>query len=92
MDKRIPLRTCLGCNICKPKNDMLRIVMGQDGKLSVDKEGRMNGRGSYLCRNMACLRNAVKRKGFNRAYKKAIPLEELEHFEEEFNKIIGEKE
>ena len=47
--KKIPQRTCVGCNSQKSKNELIRIVMDKDGNISVDKTGKANGRGAYIC-------------------------------------------
>ena len=47
--KKIPQRTCLGCNEAKPKNELIRIVKQSDGKIFVDKTGKAEGRGAYIC-------------------------------------------
>ena len=53
--KKIPQRTCLGCNEAKPKNKLIRIVKQSDGKIFVDKTGKAEGRGAYICNNVECL-------------------------------------
>ena len=53
--KKIPQRTCLGCNEAKPKNELIRIVKQSDGKIFVDKTGKAEGRGAYICNNVECL-------------------------------------
>ena len=58
--KKIPQRTCLGCNEAKPKNELIRIVKQSDGKIFVDKTGKAEGRGAYICNNGECLEKAIK--------------------------------
>ena len=48
MNKRIPMRTCVGCKAVKPQKELIRIVDGADG-LVIDPEGKKNGRGVYVC-------------------------------------------
>ena len=61
--KKIPERMCVVCRQMKPKNELIRIVNG-DGIVVVDKTGKLNGRGVYLCKCKECISKAVKSKGF----------------------------
>lgn len=85
--KKIPERSCIGCGEKKEKKELLRIVRDAEGSFSLDESGRKNGRGAYLCRDMACLEKAWKRKGLERAFKEAIPAEVYAALREEFEKI-----
>lgn len=58
--KHIPLRMCSGCSEMKPKKELVRIVKSADGTVSVDFTGKLNGRGAYLCHDVACLNKAKK--------------------------------
>ena len=46
--KRLPQRTCIGCNTQKDKKDLIRIVKNKEGEISLDKTGKAQGRGAYL--------------------------------------------
>ena len=81
--KKVPMRQCLGCREHKPKRELVRIVRSPEGQVSLDRSGRMNGRGAYLCRNPECLRRAVKAKALERAFETAVPDEVLERLESE---------
>ena len=69
--KKIPQRTCLGCNEAKPKNELIRIVKQSDGKIFVDKTGKAEGRGAYIC-NVECLEKAIKSKRLSRNFETEI--------------------
>lgn len=58
--KKIPMRQCLGCNEHKPKAELLRVVRGPMGEISLDFVGKKSGRGAYICRDVKCLRRARK--------------------------------
>ena len=60
--KKIPLRTCMGCNEKKSKKELIRIVKNKDGILSVDKTGKLDGRGAYICDSAECLEKVIKSK------------------------------
>lgn len=67
--KKPVLRKCVGCGEMKDKKDLIRIVRTQEGKILPDPTGRMNGRGAYVCRDDACLKEAVAGKGLERSLK-----------------------
>ena len=81
--KKIPMRQCLGCREHKPKRELFRIVRSPEGQVSLDRSGRINGRGAYLCRNPEGLRRALKAKALERAFETAVPDEVLERLESE---------
>ena len=44
--KKIPQRTCIGCNQTKNKKDLIRVVKNNEGKIFIDlKQVEANGRG-----------------------------------------------
>jgi hypothetical protein len=74
MEKKLPLRLCIGCNAMKNKKEMIRIVKNEEG-INLDKTGKKNGRGAYLCDDMECLEKAIKSRGLERSFKMAISKE-----------------
>ncbi len=70
--KNIPNRTCIGCNQIKPKKELIRIVKNKEGNIFVDKTGKANGRGAYLCDNIECLEKAIKTKRLERTFETTI--------------------
>ncbi len=65
--KNIPQRTCMGCNCQKDKKELIRIVKNKEGIISIDKTGKAQGRGAYICNNIECLEKAIKTKRLERA-------------------------
>lgn len=63
-EKKIPMRQCLGCREMKPKKELIRVVTTPEGDVHLDRTGKANGRGAYLCPNEACLKKAAKNKVF----------------------------
>ena len=53
--KKIPLRQCIGCQTSRPTKELVRVVRGPDGTISIDTAGKKPGRGAYLCPDPACL-------------------------------------
>ena len=66
--KKIPERTCLGCNNSKPKNELIRIVKDKENNVCVDLSGKMNGRGAYICSNLDCLEKVIKSKRLSKIF------------------------
>ena len=70
--KNIPQRTCIGCNIKKDKKDFIRIVKDNQNNISIDRTGKANGRGAYICDNIDCLEKAIKNKKIEKRFKMSI--------------------
>ncbi len=71
--KKIPLRKCTGCQQMKEKKELIRIVKVDGTEYLIDLNGKMSGRGAYICKNIQCFEKAFKSKGLERSFKSAIP-------------------
>ena len=89
MEKKIPLRQCVGCGEMKGKKDMMRVLKTDDG-ICLDATGKKNGRGAYVCKNGDCLKLARKNKGLERSFKMSIPVEVYDTLEKEFEDLDKE--
>ena len=83
MQKKIPQRQCMGCRERKAKREMIRVVRGTDGNVSLDFGGKMNGRGAYICPNPECLKKAQRAKALERSLEVTIPEEVYERLSKE---------
>ena len=83
MEKKIPMRQCLGCREMKPKRELIRVVRSPEGEISLDFKGKSPGRGAYVCPRANCLKKAVKARAIERALNTAIPTEIYERLERE---------
>lgn len=83
MQKKIPMRQCLGCREMKPKKELIRVVRSPEGSISLDFRGKANGRGAYVCRDHICLGKAIKSRALERAFSAQIPPEVYEHLKAE---------
>ena len=83
MQKKIPMRQCLGCREMKPKKDLIRVGRSPEGTISLDFRGKASGRGAYLCRSGDCLKKAVKSKALERAFSAPIPSEVYDRLQRE---------
>ena len=75
MQKKIPMRQCLGCREMKPKRDLIRVVKSPTGDIALDFKGKAQGRGAYVCPNSDCLKRAIRSKALERAFETPIPEE-----------------
>lgn len=84
--KKIPMRKCLGCNEMKPKKELIRIVRSPEGTVSIDKKGKAQGRGCYICPSKGCLDIAVKAKRVEKALETAVGEEVFQALKEQMDK------
>lgn len=82
-ERKIPLRKCVGCGERKPKKELVRVVRESDDVFSIDRTGKKNGRGAYLCPDIACLRIAQKKHLLERSFSCQIPEAIYARLEEE---------
>lgn len=78
MEKKVPLRQCLGCRTMKQKRELVRIIRTKDGQVLFDSTGKKSGRGAYICNSIACYDRAVKTGAINRALETTVPAEILD--------------
>ena len=88
MQKKIPMRQCLGCREMKPKRELIRAVKSPEGVISLDFKGKAPGRGAYVCHDAQCLKKAIKSKALERAFETSIPEEVYAQLNEQME--VGE--
>jgi predicted RNA-binding protein YlxR (DUF448 family) len=86
--RRVPLRTCIGCREIKPKSDLVRIVRTPGGEVRLDNNGKLSGRGAYLCLRKECYKEAIKKRALQRALKIDLGHKGLE-LEKDFYMIVN---
>ena len=89
MNKKIPMRQCVGCGEMKNKKEMLRVIKTVEDEILLDTTGKKNGRGAYICPDGDCLKKAIKTKGLERSLKTAIPQEVIENLTKEMETIAA---
>ena len=87
VNKKIPMRKCVGCGEMKNKKEMIRVLKTAEGEIFLDATGRKNGRGAYICRSSECLEKAVKNRGLERSLKTQIPEAVYEELKKESAQI-----
>ncbi len=71
----VPIRRCIGCGSRRKKEEMIRLVRDVFGTLRMNRKG-IEGRGFYLCRDLACL-EAVRKKRKRSGFLGSVDLESL---------------
>ena len=59
-NRRQPQRTCVVCREPRDKRDLVRLVRTSEGRVQLDEQGRMPGRGAYLCHEGTCWEQALE--------------------------------
>ena len=90
MNKKVPMRQCVGCGSMKSKKEMMRVLKTAEDAIVLDTTGKKNGRGAYLCVSMECLQKARKNKGLERSFKMSIPNDVYDNLEKEFGEVDTE--
>ena len=70
--KRQPQRTCMGCNEKKDKKELIRIVKNKNNEISIDRTGKLDGRGAYICDDIKCLEKVIKSKRLEKVFEYKI--------------------
>ena len=82
--KKIPMRMCVACRQMKPKPELIRVVRTPEGEVhagvgdhtavqgSLAVTGKINGRGAYICNDIACVEKAEKTGALARALDTAV--------------------
>lgn len=70
--KKMPMRQCIGCGEMKSKKELVRILKTAENEIIIDKTGKKNGRGAYICSSRECLDKSIKNHGLERSFKMKI--------------------
>ena len=65
------MRTCIGCRQRAPLAELVRVVL-VDGRPTVDAGRRRVGRGASLHPSEACVRAALAKGAFGRAFRRRV--------------------
>ena len=65
---RVPLRTCVGCRLVRPRPELVRLAVDGRGQVTLDLDNQLVGRGAYLCAGgTGCLAQARRRRAVTRS-------------------------
>lgn len=70
---KLRLRKCIVCREEFPQKDLLRVVRQKDGTVSIDHDGKINGRGAYFCKDKQTIEKIIDKKLLNRHLKVNVP-------------------
>lgn len=56
------MRKCILTNQMYPKKDLIRIVVNKENEVFADATGKVNGRGSYVVKNLDAVQDARNKK------------------------------
>jgi len=65
--KPIAQRTCVACRRISDKRTLMRLVRTSEGSIEIDRRGKREGRGAYLCPSQECWEAALKGKALEHA-------------------------
>ncbi len=82
------MRKCVSCNTMKGKKELIRVVKSPNGEIFLDRTGKKNGRGAYICIDPACFNKAIKTKALSREFKMNIPIETYEQIQKQLEENI----
>ena len=70
--KKIPMRMCVVTREKMPKKEWIRVGYFND-TLTVDKSGKLNGKGCYLKKDLGVIDTAQKKKILDNVFEKSVP-------------------
>ena len=78
------LRQCVFCRAYKSKEDLIRITKSKDGSIKINNNSEIDGRSVYICKNVECVQNALKKKKIEGSLKSNLP----ETIKEELSTVL----
>lgn len=87
IQKKIPLRSCVITREKLSKKELIRVVKDNTGKVFVDINGKANGRGAYLKKDLDVLKKARLNKQLDKHLEVVVP----ETIYNEIEAIISEQ-
>ena len=76
--KKIPMRTCVVTHEKLPKQELIRVVRTPEQEVIIDLNGKANGRGAYLKKDVEVFEKAKKNKVLNKQLEIEVPDEIFE--------------
>ena len=71
-----PMRMCLGCRQRKAQSELVRLALNDKGRVFVDLDRVMSGRGAYVCPAEACIDKVLAKKALNRAFRNEVKIDD----------------
>ncbi len=70
--KKTPQRTCVVCRRVDHKRALVRLVRTPEDGVQVDPTGKKNGRGAYMCNDVACWQEHLHQDNPEKAFQMAL--------------------
>lgn len=80
--KKIPMRTCVVTHEKLPKQELIRVVRTPEQEVIIDLNGKANGRGAYLKKDVEVFEKAKKNKVLNKQLEIEVSDEIFEQLKE----------
>ena len=80
--KKIQMRTCVVTHEKLPKQELIRVVRTPEQEVIIDLNGKANGRGAYLKKDVEVFEKAKKNKVLNKQLEIEVPDEIFEQLKE----------
>lgn len=78
---------CCACRSKKSPASLIRVVRTPQGVFMLDKTGRADGRGCYICRDTACVKKGLKTRYLNRAFSCEVPQSVYQEVQDECDRL-----
>jgi predicted RNA-binding protein YlxR (DUF448 family) len=95
-----PERRCLGCGRRAPQKELIRFQVDPDRDppgVVAENGPRRRGRGAYVCPRQVCVDRTLRRRGFQRAFRRSVEVDASELYaavrswaERETGPMVGE--
>ena len=85
----MPQRTCVACRSTRPKRELVRLVRTEGG-VEIDTTAKKEGRGAYLCPELACWEKALKGAALDKALRGPLSRDDRERLLAESRKMLKE--
>ncbi len=82
--KHMPMRTCVVCREKANKRALIRVVRTESG-IQVDRTGKLNGRGAYLCERESCWERAASSEILSKALRTTLTADDRERLRQRPN-------
>lgn len=80
--RNTPMRRCVITKEQLPKNELIRVVRTPDNEVVIDSNGKQNGRGAYLKKDIEVIEKAYRNKILNKHLEVIIPDKIFEELKE----------
>jgi len=87
-EKRVPLRTCIGCRQTRPQRELIRIHVNNNGELELDLGRKRPGRGAYLCPRQECWDKGLRKDKLEHTLKTKVSSETLKQFQQQGTTLL----